>query len=115
LLLVPEQGRLRIATELGVMEVEPLEIAVIPRGMKFRVELLDGQARGYIAENHGAPLRLPDLGPIGSNGLANPRDFLTPVARYEEAEGPVQLVQKFLGEHWACELQHSPLDVVAWH
>lgn len=113
LLLVPEQGRLRIATELGVMEVEPLEIAVIPRGMKFRVELLDGQARGYIAENHGAPLRLPDLGPIGSNGLANPRDFLTPVAHYEEAEGPVQLVQKFLGEHWACELQHSPLDVVA--
>ncbi|MGE8322411.1 MAG: homogentisate 1,2-dioxygenase, partial [Pseudomonas sp.] len=115
LLLVPEQGRLRIATELGVMEVEPLEIAVIPRGMKFRVELLDGQARGYIAENHGAPLRIPDLGPIGSNGLANPRDFLTPVAHYEEAEGPVQLVQKFLGEHWACELQHSPLDVVAWH
>lgn len=115
LLLVPEQGRLRIASELGVMDVEPLEIAVIPRGMKFRVELPDGQARGYIAENHGAPLRLPDLGPIGSNGLANPRDFLTPVAHYEEAEGPVQLVQKFLGEHWACELQHSPLDVVAWH
>ncbi|MCE1672098.1 homogentisate 1,2-dioxygenase, partial [Enterobacter hormaechei] len=72
LLLVPEQGRLRIATELGVLEVEPLEIAVIPRGMKFRVELLDDQARGYIAENHGAPLRIPDLGPIGSNGLANP-------------------------------------------
>lgn len=115
LLLVPEQGRLRIATELGVMQVEPLEIAVIPRGMKFRVELLDGQARGYIAENHGAPLRIPDLGPIGSNGLANPRDFLTPVAHYEEVAGPVQLVQKFLGEHWACELQHSPLDVVAWH
>ncbi|RZI88687.1 MAG: homogentisate 1,2-dioxygenase, partial [Pseudomonas sp.] len=115
LLLVPEQGRLRIATELGVLDVEPLEIAVIPRGMKFRVELLDGQARGYLAENHSAPLRLPDLGPIGSNGLANPRDFLTPVAHYEDSDGPVQLVQKFLGEHWACELQHSPLDVVAWH
>lgn len=115
LLLVPQQGRLRIATELGVLQVEPQQIAVIPRGMKFRVELLDGQARGYIAENHGAPLRLPDLGPIGSNGLANPRDFLTPVAHYEDRQAPVQLVQKFLGEHWACELQHSPLDVVAWH
>jgi homogentisate 1,2-dioxygenase len=79
-----EQGRLRIATELGVLDVEPLEIAVLPRGMKFRVELLDAQARGYVAENHGAPLRLPDLGPIGSNGLANPRDFLTPVAHYED-------------------------------
>ena len=115
LLLVPEQGRLRIVTELGVLEVEPLEIVVLPRGMRFRVELLDDEARGYIAENHGAPLRLPDLGPIGSNGLANPRDFLVPVARYEEVNGPVPLVQKYLGEFWGCELQHSPLDVVAWH
>lgn len=115
LLLVPQLGRLRLVTELGVLEVEPLEIAVIPRGMKFRVELPDGEARGYIAENHGAPLRIPDLGPIGSNGLANPRDFLAPVAHYEEARGPVPLVQKFLGELWGCELQHSPLDVVAWH
>ncbi|MDR0278472.1 MAG: homogentisate 1,2-dioxygenase [Paucimonas sp.] len=115
LLLVPQLGRLRLATELGVLEVEPLEIAVIPRGMKFRVELPDGEARGYIAENHGAPLRIPDLGPIGSNGLANPRDFLAPVAHYEEQDGPVQLVQKFCGELWGCELQHSPLDVVAWH
>ncbi|MDG9884887.1 homogentisate 1,2-dioxygenase [Pseudomonas sp. GD04058] len=115
LLLVPQLGRLRLVTELGVLEVEPLEIAVIPRGMKFRVELPDGEARGYIAENHGAPLRIPDLGPIGSNGLANPRDFLAPVAHYEEAQGPVPLVQKFLGELWGCELQHSPLDVVAWH
>ncbi|KTC23223.1 homogentisate 1,2-dioxygenase [Pseudomonas putida] len=115
LLLVPEQGRLRLVTELGVLDVEPLEIAVLPRGLKFRVELLDSQARGYIAENHGAPLRIPDLGPLGSNGLANPRDFLTPVAHYEEQQGPVPLVQKFLGELWGCELQHSPLDVVAWH
>ncbi len=115
LLLVPQLGRLRLVTELGVLEVEPLEIAVIPRGMKFRVELPDGEARGYIAENHGAPLRIPDLGPIGSNGLANPRDFLAPLARYEESTGPVPLVQKFLGELWGCELQHSPLDVVAWH
>ncbi len=113
--LVPQLGRLRLCTELGALQVEPLEIAVIPRGMKFRVELLDGEARGYIAENHGAPLRLPDLGPIGSNGLANPRDFLTPVARYEDSRQPLQLVQKYLGELWACELDHSPLDVVAWH
>ncbi|MDE3735267.1 homogentisate 1,2-dioxygenase [Pseudomonas resinovorans] len=115
LLIVPEQGRLRIATELGLLDVEPLEIAVIPRGMKFRVELLDASARGYICENHGAALRLPDLGPIGSNGLANPRDFLAPVAHYEDIDAPVALVQKFLGELWATELDHSPLDVVAWH
>lgn len=114
-LIVPQQGRLRLATELGLLEVEPLEIAVIPRGIRFRVELLDAGARGYVCENHGAALRLPDLGPIGSNGLANPRDFLAPVAHYEDIEAPVQLVQKFLGELWACELDHSPLDVVAWH
>ena len=115
LLIVPQQGRLRLATELGRLDIEPLEIAVIPRGMKFRVELLDASASGYICENHGAALRIPDLGPIGSNGLANPRDFLAPVAHYEDVDAPVQLVQKFLGELWACELDHSPLDVVAWH
>ncbi|ARU90616.1 homogentisate 1,2-dioxygenase [Pseudomonas sp. M30-35] len=115
LLIVPQQGRLRIATELGLLAVEPLEIAVIPRGMKFRVELLDASARGYICENHGCALRLPDLGPIGSNGLANPRDFLAPVAHFENSDEPVQLVQKFLGELWATQLDHSPLDVVAWH
>ncbi|UNG21009.1 homogentisate 1,2-dioxygenase [Stutzerimonas zhaodongensis] len=115
LLIVPQQGVLRLVTELGVLEVAPLEIAVIPRGMRFRVELLDSTARGYVCENHGCALRLPDLGPIGSNGLANPRDFLTPVAHYEERDEPVQLVQKFLGELWVTELDHSPLDVVAWH
>ncbi|MCP8466358.1 homogentisate 1,2-dioxygenase [Pseudomonas sp. ZM23] len=115
LLIVPQAGRLRLVTELGELLIEPLEIAVIPRGMRLRVELLDESAAGYIAENHGAALRLPDLGPIGSNGLANPRDFLAPVARYEDVEGPVQLVQKFLGELWATHLGHSPLDVVAWH
>ncbi|MGC1333726.1 homogentisate 1,2-dioxygenase, partial [Pseudomonas sp.] len=115
LLLVPEQGQLRLLTELGVLEIGPLEIAVIPRGMKFCVQLPDGQARGYLAENHGAALRLPDLGPIGSNGLANPRDFLAPVAHYHDARGAVPLVQKFHGQLWGCELDHSPLDVVAWH
>ncbi|MFI8480773.1 homogentisate 1,2-dioxygenase [Pseudomonas sp. NPDC078700] len=115
LLIVPEQGRLRIVTELGMLEVEPLEIVVIPRGMKFRVELLEAVARGYVCENHGCAFHLPELGPIGSNGLANARDFLAPVAHFEDTDQPVQLVQKFLGELWATELDHSPLDVVAWH
>ncbi|MHA6204635.1 homogentisate 1,2-dioxygenase [Dyella soli] len=115
LLIVPQQGRLRLATELGVIELEPLEIAVIPRGVRFRVELLDEAARGYIAENFGALLRLPDLGPIGSNGLANPRDFLTPVAAYEDVEGTFELVAKFQGGLWRAAINHSPLDVVGWH
>jgi homogentisate 1,2-dioxygenase len=102
-------------TELGILEIEPEEIAVIPRGMKFRVELLDSNASGYLCENHGSPLRIPDLGPIGSNGLANPRDFLAPVAAYEDIDQATTLVQKFLGEFWACQLSHSPLNVVAWH
>jgi homogentisate 1,2-dioxygenase len=114
-LLVPQAGRLRLVTELGVLTVEPQEIAVLPRGLKFRVELLDATARGYICENHGSPLRLPDLGPIGSNGLANPRDFLAPVAQFEDRREPCTLVQKFLGELFATELAHSPFDVVAWH
>jgi homogentisate 1,2-dioxygenase len=115
LLLVPQQGRLRLATECGRLEVAPGEIAVIPCGMKFRVELLDGPARGYVAENHDAALRLPDLGPIGANGLANPRDFLSPAAWFEDRDEPTELVQKFGGTLWATTLDHSPLDVVAWH
>ena len=115
LLIVPQQGRLRIATELGLLEVEPQEIAVVPRGVRFRVELVDGTARGYVCENYGALLRLPDLGPIGSNGLANPRDFLTPVAAFEEDEGDFELIAKFQGHMWRADIGHSPLDVVAWH
>jgi homogentisate 1,2-dioxygenase len=115
LLIVPQQGGLRLATELGVIQVQPLEIAVIPRGLRFRVELLDGAARGYLCENFGAPLRLPDLGPIGSNGLANPRDFETPVAWYEDRAGDFELVAKFAGHLWSARIDHSPLDVVAWH
>ncbi|MCG4454890.1 homogentisate 1,2-dioxygenase [Pseudomonas sp. MMS21-TM103] len=114
-LLVPQQGRLRVVTELGLLDLEPQEIAVLPRGMKFRVELLDASARGYICENHGCALRLPDLGPIGSNGLANPRDFVAPVAHYQDTDEPTELVQKFLGELWITQLEHSPFDVVAWH
>ncbi|SER25803.1 homogentisate 1,2-dioxygenase [Pseudomonas lutea] len=114
-LVVPQAGRLRLATELGILQIGPLEIAVIPRGMRFRVELLDGAASGYVCENHGQALRLPDLGPIGSNGLANPRDFMAPVASYEERDEATELVQKYLGELWSTTLDHSPLDVVAWH
>ncbi len=115
LLIVPQQGRLRLATELGVLEVAPLEIAVIPRGIRFRVELPDGHARGYLGENFGAPLRLPELGPIGSNSLANARDFLYPIADYEDVEGKFGLLAKFQGRLWSAEIGHSPLDEVAWH
>jgi len=115
LLIVPQHGRLRVATECGLIEVEPQEIVVIPRGIRFRVQLLDGIARGYICENYGAPFQLPDLGVIGSNGLANPRDFQTPVAWYEDVQGPFDLIAKFGGNLWRAQLDHSPLDVVAWH
>ncbi len=115
LLIVPQQGRLRIATELGVLDVEPQEIALIPRGMRFRVELVAAEARGYVCENFGAPLRLPELGPIGSNGLANARDFLTPVAAYEDIDGDFELIAKFQGALWSAPIGHSPLDVVGWH
>ncbi len=115
LLIVPQQGKHRFVTELGVMEAEPQEIVVIPRGVRFRVELPDGEARGYICENFGANFRLPDRGPLGSNGLANPRDFLTPVAAYEDIDGPYELVGKFMGNLWSAQMDHSPIDVVAWH
>ena len=115
LLLVPQLGRLRIATELGVLDVEPQQVAVVPRGIRFRVELPDGPSRGYVLENFGAPLRLPELGPIGANGLANPRDFETPVAAHEDVEGDFELVAKFQGHLWRADIGHSPLDVVGWH
>ena len=115
LLLVPQQGRIVLFTELGRLDAAPGEIAVIPRGVRFRVVLADGTARGYVCENHGCLFRLPDLGPIGANGLANARDFLTPAAWFEQVERPVQVVQKFQGNLWATDLAHSPLDVVAWH
>jgi homogentisate 1,2-dioxygenase len=97
LLFVPQQGRLEIATEMGVLELAPGEIGCVPRGVRFRVELLDGTALGYVGENHGALFRLPDLGPIGSNGLANVRDFLTPNAWFEDVDRPTEVVQKFCG------------------
>ncbi len=114
-LIVPQLGRLRIVTEMGVILIAPLQIALIPRGVRFRIELLDGAARGYVCENHGALLRLPDLGPIGSNGLANARDFEAPVAAYEDVDRPCELVQKYQGRLWSTMLDHSPFDIVAWH
>jgi homogentisate 1,2-dioxygenase len=115
LLFLPQQGCLRLRTEMGILDVKPGELAVVPRGVRFHVELPDGPARGYICENYGAGLRLPELGPIGSNGLANPRDFLTPVAAFEDLEGHFELLAKFGGQLWSSEIDHSPLDVIAWH
>ena len=115
ILLVPETGALRLHTEMGVLDVTPGEIAVVPRGIRWRVELPDVAARGYVLENYGNLLTLPELGPIGANGLANPRDFLAPVAAFEDLDRTVEVVQKFGGGLWAAEYDHSPLDVVAWH
>jgi len=115
MLIVAEQGRLRLCTEFGLIEVAQGEIAVIPRGVKFRAELLDGAAYGYVCENYGGAFTLPERGPIGANCLANPRDFLTPVAAYEDRETPSQLTVKWGGALWVTDIGQSPLDVVAWH
>ena len=115
LMLVPQLGEVLLFSELGKLTVAPGEVAVVPRGVKFRVELLEKQARGYVCENYGAPFRLPELGPIGAQGLAQARDFLAPVAAFEDKEARHQVVSKFLGALWAAEYRHSALDVVAWH
>ncbi|WP_274916580.1 homogentisate 1,2-dioxygenase [Streptomyces sp. WZ-12] len=115
LLIVPEHGGLLLRTEFGLLRAEPGHVALIPRGVRFRVELLADTARGYVCENYGRPFELPDLGPIGANGLANARDFLAPTAAYEDVEGPVEVVNKFGGHLWTATYDHSPLDVVAWH
>jgi len=117
MLIVPERGSLRIFTELGIMEVEPAEICIIPRGMMFKVILEEGtqEARGYICENYGAKFTMPDRGPIGANCLANPRDFKTPIAAYEDKETPCRLHVKWCGSFHVTEIGQSPLDVVAWH
>lgn len=114
MLIVPQEGALRFLTEMGIVDVEPYEICVIPRGIKFRVEV-SGGVRGYILENYGSRLKLPDLGPIGANGLAYPRDFLTPEAWYEERTGEFAVIAKFQGNLWRGVYDHSPLNVVAWH
>jgi len=114
LLIVPQQGAHRFVTEFGLVEAGPGHVVVIPRGVRFRVEL-DGPARGYVCENYGAAFRIPDLGPIGANGLANPRDFETPVAAFEDVDRPTECIQKYGGQLWTTTFDHSPLDVVAWH
>ncbi len=114
LLVIPQSGTLRMFTEMGRMDIAPGWVGLIPRGVRFRVDV-DGDAHGYVAENYGALFRLPELGPIGSNGLANARDFETPVAAYEDVERPCEVVQKYQGALWTTMLDHSPLDVVAWH
>jgi len=114
LLFVPQIGALQLTTEFGLLEVKPGEIAVIPRGVKFRVEI-STDVRGYICENYGAPLRLPELGPIGANGLANARDFLYPVAWYEDVQTSTEVIAKLGGSLWTCDYDHSPLNVAAWH
>ena len=115
MLIVPQEGALRVVTELGVLDVAPLEICVIPRGALFRVELPEGRARGYVCENYGATFTLPDRGPIGANCLANPRDFKTPVAAFEDTDTPHRIQVKWCGRFYATDIAHSPFDVVAWH
>lgn len=114
-LIVPQLGGLVLRTELGVLRLGPGEIAVIPRGVRFAVDLVDEQARGYVCEDYGRGWQLPELGPLGSNGLANARDFLAPVAAFEDREDAVQVVAKYGGRLWVADYDHSPLDVVAWH
>jgi homogentisate 1,2-dioxygenase len=115
LLIVPQDGGLLLGTEFGEIAAAPGEIAVVPRGVKFRVNLPEGKARGYVCENYGELFRLPELGAIGANGLANPRDFLTPAAAFEDRDEAFEVVAKFAGNLWAAQFDHSPLDVVAWH
>ncbi len=115
MLIVPQQGALRLTTEMGRIDLAPQQVALVPRGVRFRVAPQEGEARGYVCENYGAPFRLPELGPIGANGLANVRDFETPVAWFEDVDQPVELIQKFQGGLWSTSLPHSPFDVVGWH
>ena len=115
MLFVPQQGRLQITTELGRLEVSAGEVALVPRGLAFRVDLPDGPSRGYVCENYGAFLRLPELGPIGSNGLANARDFLSPKAAFDEEAGPIEVIRKFGGKLWRNTQSATPFNVVAWH
>lgn len=114
LLFVPQQGELVLHTECGKLAIKPGEIAVIPRGLKFRVELISEHVRGYICENYGHPYVLPERGPVGANGYTNERDFQYPVAAFEDLEGDFELVAKFNGNLFRCDIGHSPLDVVAW-
>ena len=115
LLVVPQEGTLRFTTELGILEIKPEEIAIIPRGLLYRVDLIEGPARGFVCENYGQKFTLPSRGPIGANCLANRRDFKTPIAAFEDTECSSKVVIKWCGQFHETEIGHSPLDVVAWH
>lgn len=115
MMIIPQNGEIIIHTELGALELSPLHIGVIPRGMKFKVELKTASARGYVCENFGSSFQLPELGPIGANGLANPRDFEIPVAAFETLSGEFELLARYQGSLWSAPIGHSPLDTVAWH
>lgn len=114
MLFVPQIGRIELRTELGNLQAGPNEIVLIPRGIKFAVKCLEENARGFVGENYGMPFQLPDLGIIGSHGLANPNDFWAPVAAYEDKHEIYQLVHKYGGNLWVTEIAHSPFNVVAW-
>ncbi|MBA3661828.1 MAG: homogentisate 1,2-dioxygenase [Gammaproteobacteria bacterium] len=115
MLIVPVEGAILFKTELGHLKVSPGEIIVIPRGIKFQAHLLNPHARGYVCENYGLPFRLPELGTLGANALANPRDFQIPYAYYEDRIGQFTLLAKFQGHLWQAKINHAPMDVVAWH
>lgn len=115
LLVVPQEGILQFSTELGIIDLEPKEIAIIPRGLIYRVEILEGPARGFVCENYGQKFELPSRGPIGANCMANPRDFKAPVAAYEDREVPSTVTVKWCGQFHKTQIGQSPLDVVAWH
>ncbi len=115
LLVVPQEGKLRFYTELGIIDLAPQEIGIIPRGLVYRVELLEGPARGFVCENYGQKFELPGRGPIGANCMANPRDFKAPVAAFEDREVPSTITIKWCGQFHKTEIGQSPLDVVAWH
>lgn len=115
-LIVPQKGRLWITTECGRLQVIPGEIVVLPQGFRFVIDLPDGPSRGYVAEVFGTHFQLPDLGPIGANGLAASRDFLVPIAWYEDKSRPgYTIIQKFGGELFIAKQDFSPFNVVAWH
>jgi homogentisate 1,2-dioxygenase len=115
LLVVPQEGKLRFSTELGIIDLEPKEIAILPRGLVYRVEVLEGPCRGFVCENYGQKFDLPNRGPIGANCLANPRDFKCPVAAFEDREVPSRVILKWCGQFHETHIDHSPLDIVAWH
>ncbi len=115
LLVVPQQGRLRFATELGTIDLAPRQIAILPRGLVYRVEVLEGPARGFVCENYGQKFQLPERGPIGANCMANRRDFVTPTAAFEDRDAPSTVTVKWCGQFHETRIDHSPLDVVAWH